>query len=97
MKLNLYRRHRPECESGRPEDSRSIESEERRKGWGRKCLCPIQLSGTLGSQFSRKSTGTSEWSEAQRIADAYELQQRSSAYLQLRRPESWATAAAPAF
>jgi site-specific recombinase XerC len=72
VKLNLYRRHRPECESGRPEDSRSTESEERRRGWGRKCLCPIQLSGTLAGRFSRKSTFTSDWSEAQRTAEAYE-------------------------
>jgi integrase len=72
MKLNLYRRHRPECESRRDEDSRSTEFEERRKGWGRKCLCPIQLSGTLNGKFSRKSTGTSDWTDAQRIADVYE-------------------------
>jgi integrase len=72
MKLNLYRRHRLECESGKPEDSRSTEHEERRKGWGRKCLCQIHLSGTLDGKFSRKATGTSDWIEAQRIADAFE-------------------------
>jgi len=72
MKLNLYRRHRPGCESGKSEDSRSTEREERRKGWGRKCFCQIHLSGTLDGKFSRKATRTSDWVEAQRIADAYE-------------------------
>lgn len=72
MKLNLYRRHRPGCESGKSEDSRSTEREERRKGWGRKCFCQIHLSGTLDGRFSRKATRTSDWVEAQRIADAYE-------------------------
>jgi integrase len=72
MKLNLYRRHRPGCESGKPEDSRSTEREERQKGWGRKCFCQIHLSGTLDGRFSRKVTRTSDWVEAQRIADAYE-------------------------
>jgi integrase len=72
MKLNLYRRHRPGCEGGKPEDSRSSEHDERRKGWGRKCDCQIHLSGTLGGQFSRKATHTSDWIEARRIADAYE-------------------------
>ena len=71
MTLNLYRRHRLECEAGRPEDSRSSEHDERRKGWGRKCQCQIHLSGTLDGKFSRKATGTSDWAEAQRIADAY--------------------------
>jgi hypothetical protein len=55
MKLNLYRRHRLECESGKPGDSRSMEPEERRKGWGRKCLCQIHVSGTLDGRFSRKA------------------------------------------
>lgn len=72
MKLNLYRRHRPGCESRRPADSRSSELDERRKGWGRKCDCQIHLSGTLDGKFSRKATGTSDWAEAHRIADAYE-------------------------
>src|SRR5262249_9688172 len=72
MKLNLYRRHRLECESGRLEDSRSTEPEERRRGWGRKCLCPIQLSGTLDGKFSRKSSGTADWADARGIAEAYE-------------------------
>lgn len=72
MKLNLYRRHRLGCEVSRPEDSRSSEHDERRKGWGRKCQCQIHLSGTLDGKFSRKATHTSDWIEATRIAQAYE-------------------------
>lgn len=72
MRLHLYRRHRPECEAGRPWQSRSSEFDERRKDWGRKCACQIHMSGTLGGRFSRKSTGTSDWAEAHRIAEAYE-------------------------
>jgi integrase len=72
MKLNLYRRHRPGCEAGKPQDSRSSEHEERRKGWGRKCDCQIHVSGTLDGKFSRKATRASNWGEAQRIAEIYE-------------------------
>jgi len=72
MKLNLYRRHRPGCEGGRAPDSRSSEHDERRRDWGRKCDCQIHLSGTLDGKFSRKATGTSDWAEAHRIAEAYE-------------------------
>ena len=72
MKLNLYRRHRPECEAERPWQSRSSEFDERRKDWGRKCACQIHISGTLDGRFSRKGTGTSDWAEAHRIAETYE-------------------------
>jgi integrase len=72
MRLNLYRRHRPGCEAGKPEDSRSSEHEERRKGWGRKCDCQIHVSGTLDGKFSRKATRTSDWAAAQRTATVYE-------------------------
>ncbi len=41
-------------------------------GWGRKCQCQIHVSGTLGGRFSRKTTGTSDWLEAHRLADLYE-------------------------
>jgi len=58
--LNLYRRHRRECEAQRPEDSRSGEFEERKKGW-RKCDCSIFLSGTLAGKFRRKHSGRSTW------------------------------------
>jgi integrase len=71
MALTLYRRHRLECEAGHPEDFRSGEWEERRRGWKR-CNCLIHLSGTLDGKFSRKTTGTSDWLEAHQIAEAYE-------------------------
>lgn len=72
MALHLYRRHRSDCDAGRPNEFRSSEFDERRKGWGAKCQCQIQLSGTLGGKFSRKSTGTADWGEAKRVATAYE-------------------------
>jgi len=60
MALKLYRRHRTECEGGHPEDARSGEFEEGRRGWKR-CACLIHVSGTLGGKFNRKQTGKSEW------------------------------------
>ena len=36
MALRLYRRHRKECEAGPPEDFKSGEFEEGRRGWKRK-------------------------------------------------------------
>src|SRR5580704_7777826 len=63
MALKLYRRHRTECEGGHPEDARSGEFEEGRRGW-KKCACLIHVSGTLGGRFSRKQTGKSEWESA---------------------------------
>lgn len=71
MGLTLYRRHRLECEASHPEDSRSGEWEERRRGW-RRCNCVIHASGTLDGKFARKATITSDWLEARDIADAYE-------------------------
>ena len=71
MALKLSRRHRLECEAGHPEDSRSGDWEERRRGWKR-CNCGIHLSGTLGGKFSRKATGTADWAEARAVATAYE-------------------------
>jgi len=71
MPLNLYRRHRQECEAARPEESRSGEFEERKKGWKR-CACFIFASGTLGGKFRRKYTGKSDWDEARTIAAAWE-------------------------
>jgi hypothetical protein len=38
MALSLYRRHRLLCEGGHPEDSRSGQFDERRKGW-KLCHC----------------------------------------------------------
>jgi integrase len=71
MSLQLYRRHRPECEAGRPWQSRSSEFDERRKDWGRKCACQIHASGTLDGKFSRRALGTSDWAKAHRIAEKY--------------------------
>ena len=71
MPLNLYRRHRQDCEGGYPEESRSGEFDERKKGWKR-CACVIFISGTLGGKFSRKATGTIDWTEARSLAEAYE-------------------------
>jgi hypothetical protein len=52
MALKLYRRHRKGCEAGLPEDARTGEVEERRRGWKR-CGCLIHASGSLGGQFNR--------------------------------------------
>ena len=67
MALKLYRRHRKECEGGHPEDSRSGEFEEGRRGWKR-CACVIHVTGTLGGKFSRKQTGQWEWEDARTVA-----------------------------
>jgi len=42
MALNLYRRHRKECEGAHPEDTRTGQFEEGRRGW-KKCACLIHL------------------------------------------------------
>jgi integrase len=69
--LNLYRRHRKECEAGRAEDSNSGEFAERTRGWKR-CACVIFVSGTLAGRFSRKRTGATTWDEARAYAAAIE-------------------------
>jgi len=74
MALNLYRRHRQDCEAGHPEESRSGEFEERKKGW-RRCACFIFASGTLAGKFRRKYTGKSDWEEAKAIAAIWEQTQ----------------------
>jgi hypothetical protein len=71
MALTLYRRHRGECEAGHPEDSRSSEFEEHRRGWKR-CGCPVHVSGSLGSKFKRQSTGCREWDAAREIVARWE-------------------------
>lgn len=71
MALKLYRRHRTECEGGHPEDTRSGEFEEGRRGW-KKCACLIHVSGTLGGKFKRKQTGKSDWEQAKALAAAWE-------------------------
>lgn len=55
MGLTLYRRHCKECEAGYPEDLRSREFDETRRGW-KKGGCLIHVSGTLGGKFKRKQT-----------------------------------------
>jgi integrase len=69
MALNLYRRHRPNCEGGRPYDSRSGDFDERKKTW-RKCACPIFASGSLGRRFRRHLTDI--WRN-RRLAKIFEL------------------------
>lgn len=75
MALILYRRHRKECEAGYPEDVRSGEFDETRRGW-KKCGCLIHVSGTLGGKFKRKQTGKANWDEAKTIAAIWEKAQR---------------------
>jgi len=69
--LNLYRRHRKDCEAGRAEDSNSREFVERARGWKR-CGCVIFCSGTLAGRFKRKRTGATKWDEARSYAAALE-------------------------
>jgi integrase len=71
MPLKLYRRHRKECEADLPEDARTGEVEERRRGW-KKCACLIHASGTLSGKFARKQTGKYTWEEAKAVAVAWE-------------------------
>lgn len=71
MALNFYRRHRQECEAGHPEELRTGEFEERKKGWKR-CACVIFASGTLKGKFRRRQTGKSDWEEARAIASQWE-------------------------
>ena len=69
MALNLYRRHRRDCEAGRAKDSTSGEFEERARGWKR-CACVIFVSGTLAGRFHRKRTGATTWDEARAYSAA---------------------------
>jgi integrase len=66
MALNIYRRHRRDCKAGHPEESRSGEFDERKKGWKR-CSCPIFASGTLQGKFRRQTTGQWEWTPAKAV------------------------------
>ena len=69
MALKLYRRHRKECEGGHPEDARTGQFEEGRRGWKR-CACIIHVAGTLGKKFNRRQTGETDWERARAVADA---------------------------
>jgi hypothetical protein len=60
MALQLYRRHRKECEVGRPEDSKSGQFEEGRRGWKR-CACLVHASGSIAGKFKRQSTWERDW------------------------------------
>jgi site-specific recombinase XerD len=71
MPLNLYRRHQKGCEANRPIDSRTSDFEERKKGW-QKCGCFIFASGSLGGDYKRKYTGTTDWNVARSIAAGWE-------------------------
>jgi len=66
MALKLYRRHRKECEGGHPEDTRTGEFEEGRRGWKR-CACIIHVSGTIAGKFNRRQTGQTGWDGAKAI------------------------------
>jgi integrase len=70
MALKLYRRHRLECEGKHPEDLRTGEFEEGRRGW-KKCACLIHASGTIAGKFNRKQTGATEWEQAKAVADEW--------------------------
>jgi integrase len=68
--INLYLRHRQDCEAGYPEDFRSGEFEERKKGWKR-CACLIFASGTFAGKFKRKSTGLSDFEKARELVSSW--------------------------
>ena len=61
--MKLYRRHRKDCEARFPEDAKTGEFEEGRRGW-KKCSCLIHASGTIGNRFSQQSTGCWRWEDA---------------------------------
>lgn len=71
MALKLYRRHRLECEAGHPEDLRSGEWEESRRGWKR-CNCIIHVSGTLAGRFGRRASSKTTWEDARAYVSALE-------------------------
>jgi hypothetical protein len=69
--LNLYRRHRQDCEAGRPLYSATGEFTERQRGF-KKCACTIFVSGTLAGRFRRQRTGKTTWDDARACAAALE-------------------------
>ena len=85
MALTLYRRHRLACEGGQPEDARSGEFEEGRRGW-KKCACLIHVSGTLGGKFSRKQTGKSDWDEAKAVVAVWQAAKSWEGPVQIDEP-----------
>jgi integrase len=89
MALHLYRRHRRDCKGSHPEDSRSSEFEERKRGWTR-CICPIVATGTLAGAFKRRPTGLADWADARALVTTWE------AVGAWDRPSADATTLAPA-
>ena len=71
MALRVYRRHRKECKAGHPEDFKSGEFEEGRRGWKR-CGCPIHASGTSRGKFKPQTTGKWERNAARAVAVQWE-------------------------
>src|ERR1039457_4552532 len=71
MSLALYRRHRRDCKGGHPQNSRTSEYDERKRGWAR-CECPIFVSGTLQGTCKRQNTGRWQWEDARPLAISYE-------------------------
>jgi integrase len=69
--LNLYRRHRQDCEAGRALYSATGEFTERQRGF-KKCACTIFVSGTLAGRFRRQRTGKTTWDDARACASALE-------------------------
>jgi hypothetical protein len=55
MALQVYRRHRKERKSGHPEDSKSGQFEEGRRGW-KHCACLIHATGSVAGKFRRQAT-----------------------------------------
>ena len=74
MPLSVYRRHRLECEAKalHPEDSRTYEADEKRKGYKGRCRCLIHVGGTLNGRRIRQSTYKTDWDEARKVAEALE-------------------------
>jgi integrase len=71
MPLALYRRHRRDCKAGHPEELRTSEYDEKKKGF-RRCECPIFCSGTLAKHFQRKNTAHWEWEPAKDVLRRFE-------------------------
>jgi integrase len=71
MSLALYRRHRQQCKTGHPHNTRTSEYDERKKGF-RRCECPIFASGTLSGTFKRQNSGHWEWDDAKAVAATWE-------------------------
>src|ERR1017187_2264688 len=71
MALTLYRRHNGNCEGKHPEDSQSLEREERAKTW-KKCGCSIYASGSMGKRHKRLRTGQVSWDRANEVVARWE-------------------------